>query len=142
MDRIFHPRIGWWYWLLIAVTSGFLFYFFWEHHTLLMLILAVCVVCEIEMLIHTRYIISADNQLRIETGRFVRNSTIELERIVRIRKVRSLVFWAPALSFDRLEIICEKKSGNGTASVLIAPQNPDDFIHWLLKRNSQIQVDI
>ena len=126
MDRIFHPRI----------------YFFWEHHTLLMLILAVCVVFEIEMLIHTRYIISADNQLRIETGRFVRNSTIELERIVRIRKVRSLVFWAPALSFDRLEIICEKKSGNGTASVLIAPQNPDDFIHWLLKRNSQIQVDI
>ena len=102
MDRIFHPRIGWWYWLLIAVTSGFLFYFFWEHHTLLMLILAVCVVFEIEMLIHTRYIISADNHLRIETGRFVRNSTIELERIVRIRKVRSLVFWATALSSDRL----------------------------------------
>ncbi|WP_294589231.1 PH domain-containing protein [uncultured Phocaeicola sp.] len=142
MDRIFHPRIGWWYWLLIAVTSVFLFYFFWEHHTLVMLILAVCVIFEIEMLIHTRYVISSDNYLRIETGRFVRNSTIDINSILRVRKVRSLAFWAPALSFDRLEIVCVKKSGKGTASVLIAPQNQEEFINWLLKRNSRIQVDI
>ena len=64
MYRTFHSKVGWWYWLLMGVTAFLLLDFFWFHHTVLMILTAVAMVFEIEMLIHTCYILTEDGRLR------------------------------------------------------------------------------
>ena len=76
MDRTFHSKVDWWYWLLMAVTAFLLFDFFWFHYTIATLLVAAVMIFEIEMLIHTRYIVTGSGKLLIETGRFVADKTI------------------------------------------------------------------
>lgn len=92
---------------------------------------------EIEMLIHTQYVITGDGWLKVETGRFIPNASLEIDQILRIRKVRSMTFWQPALSFERLEVVF-KKHGK-VRSISLSPKNQEDFIRCLLKKNEAIQ---
>ena len=132
MNRTFHSRVGAGYWLLMAATAFLLFDFFWFHELLLSLLLAI------EMLIHTQYVVTAEGNLQIETGRFVRKATIPLEKIMLIQHVKS---WgiAPALSPVRLKISYQTEKGK--SSVLVSPKGEDDFIRCLMKRNQAIRVE-
>ena len=121
MNRTFQSKVGWWYWIVIAVTSFLLFFFFWEHYSALTIFTALVVIFLIEMLIHTQYVFIADNMLKVETGRFVRSVDMEIDRIVSVRKVRSLTVMAPALSFYRLEITYRGHKRMG--KVQISPRN-------------------
>lgn len=112
--------------LLFLGASGYLYY-----------LVCNCGDFEIEMLIHTQYVITSDGWLNVETGRFVPNASIEISQILRIRKVRSMAFWEPALSFERLEITF-KKHGK-VCSVCLSPKNTEDFVRCLLKKNEAIQ---
>lgn len=138
MVRTFHSKVDWWYWLLMLVTAFLLFDFFWFHETLLTLLLAVIMIFEIEMLIHTQYIITDESILRIETGRFIPNSYVDLSQIQCVRKVRCLSI-APALSIHRLEIEYMKKEAK--AIVQISPKNERDFIQWIHKKNDLIKIE-
>lgn len=138
MDRTFKTVVGWWYWILIFVSSLLLFFFFWMHDTILAVIMAILVIYEIEMLIHTQYVITDDGMLKIETGRFVRSFTLRVEQIESIRMVRSMTFWAPALSFVRLEI--KYKGNNKTIRVQVSPNNKDAFISKLKSINGNIVI--
>lgn len=137
MNRTFQSKVGWWYWIVIGVTSVLLFFFFWEHQVICTILCATVVIFEIEMLIHTQYVITSDGWLNVETGRFVPNASIEISQILRIRKVRSMAFGEPALSFERLEITF-KKHGK-VCSVCLSPKNTEDFVRCLLKKNEAIQ---
>ncbi len=139
MNRTFQSKVGWWFWAVIGITSFLLFYFFWEHYTALTLFTAVVVIFLIEMLIHTQYVFTGENRLKIETGRFVRKVDLDISRIVKIRRVRSLVVMAPALSFYRLEI--EYQGHKRTGKVQISPRNEEEFIRYLLKKNPEVQVE-
>ena len=139
MNRTFQSKVGWWFWIVIGITSFLLFYFFWEHYTALTIFTAIVVIFLIEMLIHTQYIFTADNRLKIETGRFVRKVDLEVDRITDVRKVRSLTVMAPALSFYRLELSYQGHKHTGT--VQISPRNEEEFIRYLLKKNPAISVD-
>lgn len=139
MYRTFQSKVGWWFWIVIAVTSFLLFFFFWEHYTALTLFTALVVIFLIEMLIHTQYTFTADNRLKIDTGRFVRSVDMEIDRILRIRKVRSMIVMAPALSFYRLEITY--KGHKRTGKVQISPRNEEDFVRYLLKKNPAVKVE-
>lgn len=138
MNRTFKTVVGWWYWGLIFVTSVLLLYFFWLHHTILAIILAIVVIYEIEMLIHTQYIITSDEKLIVETGRFVKNFSMNVSQIESVTKVRSMVFWQPSLSFFRLEIKYNGK--NKVAKIQISPQNEEAFINKLKKINPDIII--
>ena len=138
MDRTFKTEVGWWYWILISITSLLLFFFFWMHDTLLAIIMAVLVIYEIEMLIHTQYVITDDGLLKVETGRFVKKFTMRVDQIESIRLVRSMIFWAPALSFHRFEI---KYNGNNkTVKVQISPRNKEAFISKLKSMNDKLII--
>lgn len=138
MDRTFKTEVGWWYWILITVTSFLLFFFFWMHDTVLALIIAVLVIYEIEMLIHTQYVITDSGLLRIETGRFVKGFTLNINQIESIKLVRSMKFMAPALSFYRLEI---KYNGNNRSiKVHVSPRNMDSFISKLKSINGKLVI--
>ncbi|MCF2594084.1 PH domain-containing protein [Bacteroides caecigallinarum] len=138
MDRTFKTEVGWWYWILISITSLLLFFFFWMHDTLLAIIMAVLVIYEIEMLIHTQYVITDDGLLKVETGRFVKGFILNINQIESIDVVRSMKFWAPALSFYRLEI---KYNGNNkTVKVQVSPRNKEAFLSKLKSMNDKLVI--
>lgn len=64
MNRTFHSRVGAGYWLLMVATAFLLFDFFWFHELLLTLLLAIVMIFEIEMLIHTQYVVTAEEICR------------------------------------------------------------------------------
>lgn len=138
MNRTFKTVVGWWYWTFIIMTSVLLFYFFWMHYLVLAAVMALFAIYEIEMLIHTQYVLTSDGRLIIETGRFVKNLSIEISHIESITKIRSMSLWQPSLSPDRLEIKFSGKSSNLT--VHISPQNEEAFIDRLKKMNSDINI--
>lgn len=131
MNRTFHSEVGWWYGLIMVITAFLLFDFFWFHYTVLMILIAVAMVFEIEMLIHTCYIITADGRLRIESGRFVPNIEIEVSSIVSMKRVKSFSI-APALSAERIEIVYRK--GGKERTVQISPRRAEDFKAWMQKK--------
>lgn len=131
MDRTFHSKVDWWYWLLMAVTAFLLFDFFWFHYTIATILVAVVMIFEIEMLIHTRYIVTDNGKLQIETGRFVADKTILLNDIKDLRKIKSFSV-APALSVDRIEIVYH--NNDKVKKICISPQNASEFLRWIEKK--------
>lgn len=131
MDRTFHSKVDWWYWLLMAVTAFLLFDFFWFHYTIATILVAVVMIFEIEMLIHTRYIVTDNGKLQIETGRFVADKTILLNDIKDLRKIKSFSV-APALSVDRIEIVYHNNDKVGKYVFLL--KMPSEFLRWIEKK--------
>lgn len=86
---------------------------------------------EIEMLIHTRYIVTDNGKLQIETGRFVADKTILLNDIKDLRKIKSFSV-APALSVDRIEIVYH--NNDKVEKICISPQNASEFLRWIEKK--------
>ena len=116
---------------MMGITAFLLFDFFWFHYTLLMILVAVAMVFEIEMLIHTRYILTADGRLRIESGRFVPDIEIEVRSITGMKQVRSFSL-APALSAERIEIAYRKEGKE--RSVQVSPRRAEEFREWIQKK--------
>ena len=131
MDRTFHSKVDWWYWLLMAVTAFLLFDFFWFHYTIATILVAIVMIFEIEMLIHTRYIVTDNGKLQIETGRFVADKTILLDCITCMREIKSFTV-APALSVHRIEI--KYQNENKVERVCVSPQNISEFLRWIEKK--------
>ena len=136
MNRTFQTKVGRWYWCVIALASALLFYLFWQHFVIAALVAMAAVVLLIEMLIHTQYVLTADDVLLIESGRFVPNVKIAVRDIKSVRKVRSAALFQPALSFSRLELTYETAGKMQTA---VSPKNTDDFIRCLCRKNPSIQ---
>lgn len=138
--RTFHSKVGWWYWAVIILCSCLLFVLFWIHQLLLTLLFALVVIFEIEMLIHTQYVVqSEEGILSIQTGRFLKGASIPIETIVSIETSHSLES-APALSLSRLKIVYRK--GKVKTYVLVSPKNPEDFVKVLSRLNPSIIVNI
>ena len=137
MNRTFQTRVGGWYWALIVLTSAGLFYFFWVHAVLCAVVLALVLILEIEMLIHTQYVITSEGVLRIESGRFSRSSRIEVGSIVSVRSVHRVAFFLPALSFRMLELTYA--SGGKKMVAYVSPRNPEAFVKCLQRHNPSTQ---
>lgn len=131
MDRTFHSKVDWWYWLLMAVTAFLLFDFFWFHYTIATILVAVVMIFEIEMLIHTRYIVTDNGKLQIETGRFVADKTILLDCITSMREIKSFTV-APALSVHRIEITYQNENKSGES--MCFSSNISEFLRWIEKK--------
>ena len=131
MNRTFPSKVDGWYWLLMGITAFLLFDFFWFHYTVLMILIAVAMVFEIEMLIHTRYVITADGKLKIESGRFVPDTEIDLKEVAGMKRVRSFSL-APALSAERIEIAYRKEGKE--RSVQVSPRRAEEFREWMQKK--------
>lgn len=140
MNRTFQSEVGKWYWAVVAVSSAALFYCFWEHHLWLTVLTGAAVVFEIEMLVHTRYVVTSEGELRIEGGRFVPNRVIQAESVCSVCRTRSRSFLNPALSFDGLRI--EFGEGGKKETVFVSPKNRKDFVGCLLKKNPRIRADV
>lgn len=140
MNRIFHSKVGGIYIALMCITAVALFYTFWVHDYIPLFIFAMAMLFEIEMLIHTQYIVTADNYLLVETGRFVPNVKIALQDIVEIKHIRSANV-APALAMDRIQITYRYAANipsRRIRKVQLSPKKSEEMIALLIKRNHAI----
>lgn len=134
MNRTFHSRVDFCYGLLMALTAFALLDFFWFHHYIPALAAAAAMIFEIEMLVHTQYVLTSDGSVRIESGRFLRSVAFPVTAIERVRPVRSFKL-APALSVRRLDIVY--RSAEEQRSVCISPRHAEEFLRCLHRLKEQ-----
>lgn len=137
--RTFHSKVGWVYWGVIAIFAAFLFFGFWDRSWVAILVCVAFEVWLIDEMVHTRYVITEEGFLVIESGRFFKPVAIEILQIAEVKKSKSLIS-SPALSTDRLKIVYRKKSFK--SSMLVSPKSKEEFVRCLLKRNGEIQTDV
>lgn len=138
MDRTFQARVDLGYWVLTAVTSILMFYTFWVHAVVVAVILALAVILEIEAVVHTHYVVTADGKLIANGGRFARCREADISRVELARSTRRLSFAQPVLSVNVLELVSRK--GNRKIKLCVSPQNEEAFIACLQKHNPSIEV--
>ena len=93
---------------------------------------AIVLAVVLPMLLNTSYTITDDGALKVRCGFFV-NILIEVNTIKKIEATKSMLS-SPALSLDRLEVFYNKFD-----SVIISPQNKEDFIVALQNINPAIE---
>ena len=136
MNRIFYSKVDWWYYVLIAVMGVWMVYLFWIKEIIVAFIFMAITSFMIRMLTSIRYIVTSDDMLVIEYGlQFLKPVRIPLSDIVRIERKFNPIS-SPALSLDRIEVYF--RTGKLVTSVCISPQNQEDMVKALQKRNGQI----
>jgi hypothetical protein len=114
--------------LLIIIEISYVFH---KLYLPALLCLSLTGVIVFPIVFNTCYTIS-NNILKVKSG-FLLNRSIPIESIKKIVPTKT-IFSAPALSFDRLEVFYNKYD-----SVVISPENKDDFIADLQKINPAIE---
>lgn len=92
MNRIFHARIAWYQYFLLIILAVNAFAALWGKHIILAVLMMLLLIVVIEQVIHTTYTITAEGELVLYYGRFIRKKTIPLKDITAIRKVHSMKF--------------------------------------------------
>ncbi|HMN33464.1 MAG: PH domain-containing protein [Chitinophagaceae bacterium] len=118
----------------IPILSLFFLFAFEVHGWIGMIILLPGLIFLIDIFVNTHYLLT-ENVLIVRCGFFYKKA-IDLGSIQKISKSNSIIN-APALSFDRIEI---KFNQNDT--LIISPQNKNDFIKKITQQNSNILVDL
>jgi hypothetical protein len=101
---------------------------YWGSIICLLIVLAVAG----PMILNTNYTIKSDYTLKVTCGLFV-NILIDITAIKKIEATKSMLS-SPALSMDRLEVFYNKFD-----SVIISPDNKDDFVARLQNINPGIE---
>ena len=92
MNRIFHARIAWYHYFLLLVLTVNAVGALWCKYILPAVLLMLLLIVVIEQIIHTVYTVSADGNLEISMGRFIRKKVIPIAEITAIRKYHSMKF--------------------------------------------------
>ena len=114
--------------LLIIIEISYVFH---KLYLPALLCLGLTGIIVFPIVFNTCYTIS-NNILKVKSG-FLLNRSIPIESITKIVPCHTILS-APALSFDRLEVFY-----NQYDSVVISPENKDDFIADLQKINPAIE---
>jgi preprotein translocase subunit SecE len=110
--------------VIFSIISGD----YWGSIFCLLIVLAVIG----PMILNTNYTIKGDGSLRVKCG-FLINILIDIKSIRKIETTKS-VLSSPALSLHRLEVFYNKYD-----SVMISPQNKEDFVAQLQNINPAIE---
>lgn len=131
--KIFESKKGWVIYIPFFITAAVLVLSI-ASGRYLPAIICLCAVLglTLPMLLNTKYTIDKNN-LNVRCG-FLVNINMEISAITKIEHTRS-VLSAPALSLDRLEVFYNKFD-----SVMISPQDSDNFIAQLKNINPTIEV--
>lgn len=113
-------------------------YTFWTHVVWVAIILALAVILEIEALVHTHYVVTADGKLLLNGGRFSHSREMEISSVILVRQTRRLTIAQPVLSISVLELVF--RQGGYERTVCVSPRNVDAFIACLQRRNPAIEV--
>lgn len=90
MNRTFHARIAGGQYLFLVLAGALTFYYLWEKQIVIAVLLMLLLVVNIEKLIHTTYILTADGKLILFSGRFSSKKEIRLEEITSVERACSM----------------------------------------------------
>jgi hypothetical protein len=131
-DKVYSSKKGFIIYVVIALLTIIeVSYFFHNLYLPAILCLGLTGVIVFPMVFNTCYTIT-NTTLKVRCG-FLVNISIPIESIKKIVPTKT-IFSAPALSFDRLEVFYNKYD-----SVVISPENKDDFIADLQNINPAIK---
>lgn len=90
MNRIFHARIAWYQYFLLVVLTVNAVGALWCKYILVAVLFMLMLIVVIEQIIHTAYTLTADGNLEVSRGRFIRKMVIPLSQITTVRKYHSM----------------------------------------------------
>ena len=99
---------------------------------------SILIFCQIIFIAHmfwTTFYIIGNEKLQIKSG-FLINFSIDIQQIKKISQTNTIMS-APAVSFDRLEILYNKFD-----TVVISPKEKMQFIEAIKKINPQVEVKL
>lgn len=138
MERIFYSKVEKSYYVMIGAMAVIMIYFLWIKIVAVALLFMLVTWWMIQALTHMRYVVTVDDVLRIEVGKPFPPRIIPLPSILSVRYCKAR--WGnPSLSNGLSLCICYE-AGQKTETVIISPNNADEFIRVLQKRNSDIQL--
>lgn len=119
---------------LIIILGGTLIKLLYDNVWAVSLLIFSQILFIAHLFYHTFYIIE-NKKLYVKSG-FVINFSIDILQINKISETNSIMS-APAVSFDRLEILYNKSN-----SVLISPKDKKEFIEAIQKINPQVEINL
>jgi Protein of unknown function (DUF1200). len=131
MNRIFHARIAWYQYFLLAVLTVNAVGALWCKYILPAALFMLMLIVIIEQIIHTAYILTADGNLEISRGRFIRRKLVPVSGITAVRKCCSMKFG----NFSVTDYILIEYGEGKFASVM--PVKEREFVELLEKKMSE-----
>lgn len=135
MNRIFHARIAWYQYFLLAVLTVNAVGALWCKYILPAVLFMLMLIVVIEQIIHTVYTVTADGNLEISRGRFIRKKVIPISEITIIQKYRSMKFG----SFSVTDYLLIEYGKGKFASVM--PVKEREFVELIEKKMKSIALD-
>lgn len=128
MNRTFHSKIKWHQVFYLILLTILCIYLIWVKQAIFATIVALLLVVIIEKIIHTAYVLTADDRLIIKKGRFSRPQIIPLDDIVDVEiKKTSRVGGHAVLEYILLTVKDNKFVG-------LTPANPKDFYRVIIRK--------
>lgn len=135
MNRIFHARIAWYQYFLLAVLTVNAVGALWCKYILPAVLFMLMLIVVIEQIIHIVYTVTADGNLEISRGRFIRKKVIPISEITIIQKYRSMKFG----SFSVTDYLLIEYGKGKFASVM--PVKEREFVELIEKKMKSIALD-
>lgn len=136
MNRIFHARIAWYQYFILVILGINAFEFLWYKYILLALVTSLMLIVVIEMVIHTTYTVTPENELILYYGRFIRKKVIPIGEITSIRKHHSMKFGR----FSVTEYVLIEYGHGKYVSVM--PVKEQEFVQLIHKRREKEEQPI
>lgn len=128
MNRTFQARTSWYQLLYILLVAGLCFYMIWIKQSIVATILAILLLILIERLIHTEYVLTNENTLVINRGRFTKPRIIPIEQITDIEEKTSAKFGS--FYVTRFVLLTIKKN----QYIALTPTHATRFVDALVKK--------
>ena len=139
MERIFYSKVGNMYYLLILIFSGLMLYHLWFKQIFLGMVFMICTYRLISMLTQLRYVLTVENLLSVRPGKPIPNKVVRIEDIDCIRPAHGRLRGFYGMSLDQIEICYHE--GEVQKRVFLSPQNREEMIRALKKRNQRINTE-
>ena len=127
MNRIFHARITIGQYLFLLLVAGVAFWALWDKQIVIALVMAGLLIVGIEKLIHTTYTITADGNLVLYYGRFMRGKVIAMDSVSGVEKASSM----NVFGFRLMRCVLVHHEGKTEA---LMPVKEDEFIEAINKK--------
>ena len=138
MERIFYSKVDKSYYWMIGATAVVMIYFLWIKMVVLALLFMLVTWWMIQSLTHMKYVVTADDQLRIEVGKPFPPRICSVHEILSVHPCKGS--WKSlSLSLEPSICICYE-AHQKKRMMIVTPQNAEEFLRVLQKRNPGIRI--
>lgn len=128
MNRIFHVKTAVSAYLLLVVLAVAMVFAFWQMKAVIGLVAALGLIITIEHIIHSTYMLTADDRLVVYRGRFFKSKSIPLADVTGVELVKGTTFGG------RVHAAYVQVYYAENSVLLLVPVKPEEFADTLMQR--------